>query len=131
MTVLPRIATADELAKLRSDNQSTRIYLTIDSPATIYTARLASVPTTTDSVVSIAYNSGSGTHTDILADMVMLVGTSAGAYDLGECRIRNLTGIGATSGTFAIAEESDIAWSSGCLILSFTKGHTLLLSNPI
>ena len=78
MTVLPRIATADELAKFRSDNQSTRIYLTIDSPATIYTARLASVPTTTDSVVSITYNSGSGTHTNILADMVMLVGTSAG-----------------------------------------------------
>jgi len=116
MTVLPRIATAGELAKLRSDNQSSQVYLTIPNPPTIYTARLAAVPSSTDSVASITYNNGSGTHTDILPDMTMLVGTSAGARDKGEVRIRNLTGIGATSGTFNIGEESAIDWPSGAYL---------------
>lgn len=92
------------------------MYLTIDTPATVYTARLAAVPSSTDSVVSITYNTGSGTHTDILADQTMLIGTSAGADDLGQVRIRNLTGIGAVSGTFNIAEESHVNWSSGAYL---------------
>ncbi len=116
MTILPRAATSPELAKLRSDNQSSRLYLTVHSPATIYTARLAAVPASTDSVVSITYNSGSGTHTNILADMTMLVGTSAGGYDVGIVRIRNTTGIGATSGTFNIGEESEINWPANAYL---------------
>lgn len=116
MTILPRSATAGELAKLRSDNQSTRLYLTVHAPATVYTARLAAVPASTDSVTAITYNTGSGTHTNILADMTLMVGTSAGASDLGCVRIRNTTGIGATSGTFNIGEESHINWSSGAYL---------------
>ncbi len=116
MTTLPRAATSPELALLRSDNQSSRLYLTVHIPATVYSARLAAVPSSTDQVTSIAYNNGSGTHTNILADQTLYIGTSAGAYDLGMCRIRNLTGIGATSGIFAIAEESQINWSAGAYL---------------
>lgn len=113
MTDLPRAATIGELTKLRRENQSSRLYLTIHRPATIYTATLGTVPASTDSVISIPYVSGSGTHTDILAGMTLWVGSTPGAFDLGQCRIRSTTGIGPTSGTFVINETSEIAWTAG------------------
>lgn len=142
MTILPRIATAGELAKIRSDNQSSRLYLTIHTPATVYTARLAAVPDSTDSVVAITYNSGSGTHTNILADQTLAVGTSAGGFDLGFCRIRTTTGIGATSGTFNIGETSDINWTASAYLtvldefliwprLATTSGTTVYMDYDI
>ena len=102
MTVLPRAATAGELIKLRSDNQSSRLYLTFLSPATVYTARLSAVPASTDSVTGITYTSGSGTLANVLADMTLLVGSSAGGYDIGMARIRK-DGT-TTAGTFYIAD---------------------------
>lgn len=116
MSVLPRAATSPELAYLRADNQSTRLYLTIHSPATVYTARLAAVPSSTDKVASITYNTGSGTHTNILPDQTLLIGSTAGGYDIGIARIRNTTGIGATSGTFNIGETSEINWTSNAYL---------------
>lgn len=114
MTVLPRAATSPELALLRSDGQSSRLYLSIYSPATIYSARLAAVPDSTDKVASITYTSGSGTLANVLADMTLYVGSSAGAYDYGLCRIRK---DGTTlAGTFYIAEESEINWVSNAYL---------------
>lgn len=116
MTTLPRAATAGELTLLRSDNASTRLYLTIHSPATVYSARLAAVPSSTDQVTSITYNSGSGTHTNIVADQTLLVGTSAGASDLGVARIRKTTGLGATTGTMYLGEMSEIDWQASAYL---------------
>lgn len=116
MTVLPRSATSPELALIRRDNQSSRLYLTAHQPATVYTARLAAVPSSTDQVVSITYNTGSGTHTNILADQTLLISTTAGGFDLGQCRIRNTSGIGATTGTFNLAETSEINWSANAYL---------------
>lgn len=116
MTILPRAATAPELAKIRSDNQSSRLYMTVHLPATVYSARLAAVPTSNDNVTSVTYDTGSGTYTDILVDQTMYVGTSAGAYDLGMVRIRSLTGLGATSGTFTIGCTSEIDWQATCYL---------------
>lgn len=114
MSVLPRAATSPELALLRSDNQSTRLYLTVHNPTTIYTARLAAVPASTDKVASITYNTGSGTLANVLSDMTLLVGSTAGAYDLGIARIRK---DGTTlAGTFYIGEESEINWTSGAYL---------------
>jgi len=114
MTVLPRAATSPELVKLRSDNQSTRLYLTVHSPATVYTARLAAVPASTDKVESITYNTGSGTLANVLQDMTLLVGSSAGASDYGLARIRK---DGTTlSGTFYIGETSEINWQSNAYL---------------
>jgi len=110
-TTLPRAATAPELVKLRSDNQSTRLYLTIHSPTSIYTARLAAVPASTDQIASITYNTGSGTLANVKADMTLLVGSAAGLHDRGICRIRK---DGATlAGTFYVAETSQVVWTSG------------------
>lgn len=117
MTTLPRAATSPELVKLRSDNQSSRVYLSVQAPATIFTARLASLPTSNDNVSSIAYNTGSGAaYTDILLEMTLYVGTSAGAYDLGMCRIRSLSGLGATTGTFNIGLTSEITWAANAYL---------------
>lgn len=114
MTTLPRVATAPELALLRSDGQSTRLFLTIHQPATVYTARLAAVPSSTDKVAEITYNSGSGTLANVLADMTLYVGSSAGAFDYGMCRVRK---DGTTlAGTFYIAEESEINWISNAYL---------------
>lgn len=116
MTVLPRAATSTELGYIRRDNQSTRLYLTVHQPATVYTARLAAVPSSTDQVTSITYNTGSGTHTDILADQTLLVGSTAGAFDYGQCRIRNTSGIGATTGTFNLGETSEVNWQANAYL---------------
>src|SRR5512139_1618420 len=116
MTQLPRVLDGTEISLLRSEPQHLRIYVTVHNPATVYSARLAAIPSSTDQVTSITYNSGSGTHTNIVADQTLWIGTSAGAYDLGMCRIRNLTGIGATSGTFNIAEESEINWQANAYL---------------
>lgn len=116
MTILPRAATAGELTKIRSDNQSTRLYLTVHTPATVYSARLAAVPSSTDNVTSVTYNTGSGTYTNILVDQTLYVGTTAGAYDLGMTRIRSLTGLGATSGTFNIGMTSEINWQANAYL---------------
>jgi hypothetical protein len=114
VTTLPRAATSPELALLRADGQSTRLYLTIHQPATIYTARLAAVPASTDQVSSITYSSGSGTLANVLQDMTLLVGSSAGACDLGLCRIRK---DGATlAGTLYIGETSEINWTSNAYL---------------
>ncbi|MBK9496827.1 MAG: hypothetical protein IPO08_20440 [Xanthomonadales bacterium] len=114
MTTLPRIATAGELVKLRSDNQSSRLYLTVHSPATVYTARLAAVPASTDKVAEITYNTGSGTLANVLQDMTLLVGSTAGAYDVGIARIRK-DGT-TTAGTFYIGETSEINWTSNAYL---------------
>lgn len=116
MTILPRAATAGELTKIRSDNQSSRLYLTVHIPAVVFQARLAALPASNDKVASITYNTGSGAYTDILADQTLYVGTSAGAYDLGMCRIRNLTGLGAVTGTFNIGLTSEIAWAANAYL---------------
>ncbi len=116
MSNLPRALTSGELALLRSDNQSSHLYLTIHQPTVLYTALLAAVPASTDAVLSITYNTGAGDQTKILADMTMYVGTVAGGYDLGMVRIRNTTGIGATSGTFNIDEQSSINWQPACFL---------------
>src|SRR5512145_2947986 len=120
MSNLPRaltdIGANNEVSLLRSEPQSSRLYVTVHRPDTVYTARLAAVPSSTDQVTSITYNTGSGTHTNILADQTLWVGTSAGAYDLGMVRIRNTSGIGATSGTFNIAEESEIDWQASAYL---------------
>lgn len=117
MTVLPRAATSPELAYLRSDNQASRLYLTFFTPATVYTARLAAVPSSTDRVASITYDNGSGAaYADVLPDQTLLIGTTAGGFDLGMARIRNTTGLAATSGTMNIGETSEIAWQANCYL---------------
>ncbi len=77
--------------------------------ATVYTAQLGTPPTTTDDITQIAFVSGSGTLANVTPDMLLKVGSSAGASNLGMARIRKAP----IAGTFYIAEVSDVNWLAG------------------
>lgn len=106
---MTRAMTSPELAALRTDGQRTKLYLAVLKPNTVYSAVLASVPAANDMVGVIAYSGGSGTLADVKVGMTLYVGTGAGAFDLGMCRIRKAPDAGA----FYIGETSEIKWNVG------------------
>jgi len=81
-------------------------------PNVIYTARLAALPSSNDQVYEITYNTGSGTLGDVKAGMMLYVGTSAGAFDLGMCRVR----VAPDGSKIYIGETSEIEWASNCYL---------------
>ncbi|HZM22066.1 MAG TPA: PKD domain-containing protein [Anaerolineales bacterium] len=109
---MARALTSEELELLRSDGQWTKLYLAVLIPNTVYTARLTSVPSSTDNVHTIGFTSGSGTLGDVKPGMTLYVGTSSGAHDLGMCRIRKAP----IAGTFYIGLTSQIDWQSSCYL---------------
>lgn len=98
-----------EKTNLRKSGQWAKYYLAIPEYHSIYTAELDTAPDDNDMVTEVAFTNGSGTLSNVKTDMTMYVGTSAGAYDLGMCRIRK----SAIAGTFYIGAVSDIAWDTG------------------
>jgi PKD repeat protein len=100
------VLTDGEKATQRMEGQWSKSRLIVPEYHTIYTARLNGVPSSDDMVAEITFDGGSGTLSDVQADMMLYVGTSAGAYDLGMCRIRKSP----IAGTFYIGETSDIVW---------------------
>ena len=117
---MARAITSPELTLLRSFGETiprsfgpwTELFMAVLHPNTIYTARLASLPSSNDQVAQISYNTGSGTLGDVKPGMTLLVGTTAGARDLGICRIRTAP----DGGYFYIGETSEIEWSSNCYL---------------
>ena len=109
---MPRAITSPELALLRKNGQWSRLYLAVHVPKSIYTARLAALPSSDDMVAEITYTSGSGTLGNVRAGMTMYIGTSAGAHDLGMVRIRKSP----VAGTFYIGEISKIDWQSSAYL---------------
>lgn len=101
------VVSAPNLTRLRKDNQSSRVYLTLHSPVTVYSARLATLPDDNDQVTQIGYYLGVGTLGDVKEDMTLWVGTSAGSFDKGQVRIR----LQPDASYFYVSEASDIAWS--------------------
>lgn len=99
--------TAPQLAKLRADKQFSRLGLAFPTAATIYTARVNQTFTTHDLVAQVTIDGGSGTVGNVLPGMTVLVGSSAGAYDVGICRVRAAW----TSILAKIGEGSEIAWA--------------------
>jgi len=107
MSFPPRAATSPELALFRTAGQKSFARAAIYPPTTIYTARVNQTFTTFDGVLEITYDGGTGTLADVLADMMLLVGSSAGAWDAGICRVRS---IDATK--VYISQTSDITWAN-------------------
>lgn len=103
---MARAATSPELALYRAPGKWTKLRAAIFSPSTIYTARINQLFVTNDQVLEITYDTGVGTLANVLTDMTLLVGSSAGAYDVGICRIRS-----ADATKFYISETSDIVWA--------------------
>jgi hypothetical protein len=109
---MARALTSDELTLLRSDGPWTKLYLAVLHPNTIYTARLASLPASTDNVHTISVDTESGTLGNVKAGMTVYVGTTAGAHDLGMCRIRKTP----ITGTWYIGLTSQINWEDSCYL---------------
>lgn len=105
---MARAVTAGELTTLRKSGHFSELYAAILTPASVYTARLAAVPSSTDMVAVITFTSGVGTLADVLPDMTLYVGTTAGAFDLGMVRIRKTP----IAGTFYISEQSKVNWQA-------------------
>jgi len=124
---MARAYTAGELVTLRSSGHATRIQVAFPEFHTIYTAELDTVPTSNDQVGEIAFTNGSGTLGDVLADMTLYVGTSAGAFDLGMCRIRKAP----IAGTFYVGEISEIEWDAGGTIYLTVVDDYGLWSRPV
>jgi|GEM_PF-1450221 len=125
MSQAARAATSDELILLRAPGDWSRAYLGIYKPNVIYTALLNGAPASTDMVGQITFDGGSGTLADVKAEMTLWVGTSAGARDLGICRIRK-----APSGaTIYIGYTSEIEWVDNCHLT--IVDHAMLSKKPV
>lgn len=104
--------TAGEFTTLRKSGHSSQLYLAFLVPASVYTARLAALPSSNDMVASITYTSGVGTLANVKVGMTLYVGSTAGAFDLGMAYIRK----DPISGTFYISEQSKIIWTANCYL---------------
>ncbi len=99
-----RAATSPELALYRTPGKNSRFYAAIRGvPRTIYTARVNQSITAWDNLVSVVFDGGSGTLANVLADMTMYIGTTAGARDVGFVRIR-----GTDATHFYFGQVSDV-----------------------
>lgn len=100
-----RLSSAN-LELLRTKPQGTRLSLSIFQPRTIFQARV------NDSGIargarSITYDTVSlGSFSAIESGFTLLIGTSAGAQDVGKIRIRS-----ATSSVITVSENSNILWA--------------------
>jgi len=119
---MARALTAPEITTYRTPRQATRVLFAIPTYHTIYTAELASAPSSNDMAGTLSFTNGSGTLSDVLADMTLYVGTSAGAYDLGMCRIRKAP----IAGTFYIGEISEVEFDhAGTVYLTVVDDYSL------
>lgn len=91
------------LTKLRSDGQHSRNYLCIPQPATVLTASLSALPTSTGGAVAdLPITVVSGSIANVLPDMTCLVMNSAETALLGIVRIRKAP----ITGTLYISEDN-------------------------
>lgn len=102
-----RALTNDELTLLRSENQTSRLYLALPQPAIVFQAQINQSFPTRDKILEISYDNAIGNYTDVIADMTLLIGTTAGAHDVGITRIR----AAATPTKLYIAETSEIPFA--------------------
>ena len=98
------ILSASQLATLRSQPHSTKLYLSIYQPRTLLACQVNNSAIALGAR-TIAYdNVSAGTYLLVDPDMTMLIGTAAGLDDIGRIRVRSIT---ATTITVA---ENTIAW---------------------
>jgi len=98
--------TTAEQNLLRTPNHRTKLYLSIFRPTTVMTAQITGAVARNDYV--IPYYNPSGEYSSVLEGMTLLVGSTAGAEDVGRIRIRSVDG-----SDFTVAENSDIDWQVG------------------
>jgi len=102
-----------QLALLRSESQYSQLYLGILQPATVLACQVNEYfGVDNDMILQFDYdNVTSGVYTDVVVGQVVYVGTEAGAYDAGICRVRD---IDAT--TLYVGETSEIDFQDDLFI---------------
>lgn len=97
--------TAEQHAALNADGQGVRLFAAIWQPTTVFACQVNGAPSSNGSVMQLTYDGvTTGAYTDVLEDMTVWVGTSAGAHDKGFCRVR----AAATDTILYIGETSEI-----------------------
>jgi hypothetical protein len=104
---MARAATSPELVLYRTPGKKSKFRAAIFQPTVIYTARINQSFSTLDGVLEITYDTGSGTLADVLPDMTVLIGSTAGAHDIGIVRLRDKDAL-----KFYIGETSDVAFAN-------------------
>lgn len=104
---MARAVTAPEKAYHRTAGQSSRLYLGVLQPATVFSARVNGAPADDDMVAALTFDGGSGAGGD--AGQLVYVGTVAGAYDKGMVRLRS--DVSGATGIMEIGEISEITWA--------------------
>lgn len=93
-----------DIDTIRLDGQFSDIYVLIDEPTSVYTARAnGAIPLDPDTY-ALTFDGGSGTLGNCLEDMTLLIGTSAGASDVGIARLRKAP----IAGTFYIGADPSL-----------------------
>ena len=100
-----------DLELVRTRPQTTELYLSIFRPHSVLECKVGTLATGTvgrgDRVIPFDTVS-SGSYTEVEENMTMLIGTSAGAKDVGKIRVRS-----ASSGEIIVSENSHIPWETG------------------
>ena len=88
----------------RTHPQSTELFLSVFQPNTVLSATVTG--TVSAGSITIPFVATGGSYLAVEAGMTLLVGTSAGARDVGKLRVRSIT-----NGNMVVAENSGITWT--------------------
>lgn len=112
-----RLSSVD-LETLRKQPQRSRLYLSIFQPRPIFQAQINDSSITRGARVITFDNVTLGATAAVEANFLMLVGSTSGARDIGEVRVRSVSGA-----AFTVSENSDIPWANDqfITILRFVK----------
>ena len=103
--------TSEEKALLLARPHRTKLYLVVDRPTAVLTARVNNGAIATGAR-AIVYDNESGDEAKVLAGMTLRVGTTPGGKELGVVRVR---AINAGTNTLTVAENS-IAWADNAYL---------------
>lgn len=100
-----------QLQTVRTRPQSSKLYLSIFQPTSIFKAQVNDSSITKGARVITFDNVSQGSYTAIESGMLMLVGSTPGASDLGKVRARS-----ATSTQVTVGENSNVSWANDVYI---------------
>lgn len=98
--------TASQIANLRKRPQSTKLYLSIYQPKTIFQTRVTGTYNVGDAQIRY-YSTITGSYQNIYPNLVARIGSSQGGNEYGELRVRNATG------TYITFAENEMVWQQG------------------
>lgn len=111
----------DQKALLRTPSQRNDLGFAVLQPKTVFSCQINDTFTTHDMVLEFIYdNVTTGSYSDVVVGMTMYIGTTAGAYDLGVCRVRKA----ATSTILYVGETSEIDFDDN-LYVTVVREHSL------